>query len=101
LEFLREHHNMVETTGGTASLRMLAAGRVDYTVTNLNIGMRIIAERGLSGKIEPLLSRSVIEDGFHVCFSKSRVSPAFVDAFLQALKQFKQTEAFQTTYRKY
>ena len=101
LEFLREHHNLVETTGGSANLRMLAAGRVDYAVTNLNIGMRIIAESGLSGKIEPLLSRSVIEDGFHVCFSKARVSPAFVDAFSQALKQFKQTEAFQTTYRKY
>jgi polar amino acid transport system substrate-binding protein len=101
LEFLREHHNMVETSGGTAGLRMLAAGRVDYTVANLNIGMRIIAERELSGKIEPLLSRSVIEDGFHVCFSKARVSPAFVDAFSQALKQFKQTEAFQTIYRKY
>ena len=61
LEFLREHHNLVETKGGSANIRMLAAGRVDYAVTNLNIGMRIIAESGLSGKIEPLLSRSVIE----------------------------------------
>ena len=101
LKFLREHHNMVETTGGAAGLRMLEAGRVDYTVVNLSIGMRFIAERGLSGKIEPLLSRSVIEDGFYVCFSKARVSPSFVDEFSHALKQFKQTEAFQAIYHKY
>jgi polar amino acid transport system substrate-binding protein len=100
-EFLREHDNMVGTSGGIASFRMLAAGRVDYAVANLSIGMRDIAAMGLSGKIEPLLSRSVIEDGFYVCFSKARVSPSLVDAFSRALSQFKQTEAFQAIYHKY
>jgi polar amino acid transport system substrate-binding protein len=99
--FLREHHNMVETTGGIVSLRLLAAGRVDYAVVNLTGGMLYIARKGLSGKIEPLLSRSVIEDGYYVCFSKARVSPSLVDAFSRALRQFKQTEAFQAIYRKY
>ena len=92
---------MVETSGGGTSFRMLAASRVDYAVVNLSIGMRLIAESGLSRKIEPLLSSSVIEDGIYLCFSKARVSPAFVDAFSRALKQFKQTEAFQAIYRKY
>jgi hypothetical protein len=32
-----------------------------------------VAAMGLSGKIEPLTPRSVIEDGFSVCFSKARV----------------------------
>ena len=32
---------------------------------------------------------------------KARVEPALVDAFSQALKQFKQTEAFQAIYHKY
>jgi len=100
-KFLREHHNMVGTPGGVASLRMLAAGRVDYAVANLSVGMRDIAAMGLSGTIEPLLSRSVIEDGFYVCFSKARVSPALVDAFSRALREFKQTEAFQAIYHKY
>jgi polar amino acid transport system substrate-binding protein len=100
-KFLREHHNMVQTTGGNSSFRMLAAGRVDYAVVNLSSGMLDIARVGLSGKIEPLLSRSVIEDGTYLCFSKARVSPALVDAFSRALKQFKQTEAFQAIYRKY
>jgi polar amino acid transport system substrate-binding protein len=100
-KFLREHHNMVETTGGIVSLRLLAAGRVDYAVVNLTGGMLYIARKGLSGKIEPLLSRSVIEDGYYVCFSKARVSPSLVDAFSRALRQFKQTEAFQAIYRKY
>ena len=99
LKFLREHHNMVETNGTTVSLRMLAAGRVDYAVVNLNYGMSEIAKMGLSGKIEPLLSRSVIEEGVYICFTKARVSPRFVDAFSGALKQFKQTEAFQAIYR--
>jgi polar amino acid transport system substrate-binding protein len=100
-KFLREHHNMVETSGGIASLRLLAAGRVDYAVANLTSGMLYVARKGLSGKIEPLLSRSVIEDGYYVCFSKARVSPSLVDAFSRALKQFKQTDAFQAIYHKY
>jgi polar amino acid transport system substrate-binding protein len=100
-KFLREHHNMFETPGGGANFRLLAAGRVDYTVVNLSIGMRDIARMGLSREIEPLLSRSVIDDGIYLCFSKARVSPSLVDAFSRALKQFKQTEAFQAIYRKY
>ena len=100
-KFLLEHHNMIETLGTSTSFRMLAAGRVDYAVANLTTGMLDIARLGLTGKIEPLLSRSVIEDGFSVCFSKARVSPALVDAFSRALKEFKQTEAFQAIYRKY
>ena len=99
--FLREHHNMIETPGGISSFRLLAAGRVDYAVANLTVGIRDIATMGLSGTIEPLLSRSVIEDGFYVCFTKARVSPALVDAFSRALREFKQTEAFQAIYHKY
>jgi polar amino acid transport system substrate-binding protein len=100
-EFLREHHNMVETQGNGESFRMLVAGHVDYVVANLVTGMRIIASMELFGKIEPLLSRSVMEGGIYICFTKGHVSPEFVDAFSRALKQFKQTEAFQAIYRKY
>jgi polar amino acid transport system substrate-binding protein len=100
-KFLLAHHNMVETLGNSVSFHMLAAGRVDYAVANLTTGMLDIAAMGLTGKIEPLLSRSVIEEGFSVCFSKARVSPSLVEAFSRALKEFKQTEAFQVIYRKY
>jgi polar amino acid transport system substrate-binding protein len=99
--FLREHDNMVETGGTVEAFRMLAAGRVDYAVSELNSGRRNIARIGLSGTIEPLLSRSAFEADTYVCFTKARVSPALVDAFSRALKQFKQTEAFQAIYRKY
>lgn len=98
---LREHHNMVETSGGTASFHMLAAGRVHYIYTNLSTGIRNVAAMGLSGQVEPLLSGSVIEEGYYVCFSKARISPSLVDAFSRALKQFKQTEAFEAIYQKY
>jgi polar amino acid transport system substrate-binding protein len=100
-KFLLEHHNMVETLGTGVSFRMLVAGRVDYAVANLTTGIRYIDAMGLTEKIEPLLSRSVIEDGFFVCFSKARVSPSLVETFSRALKEFKQTEAFQAIYRKY
>jgi polar amino acid transport system substrate-binding protein len=100
-KFLREHHNIVETRGSRSGFRMLAAGRVDYVVANLNTGMREIVAMELSGKIEPLLSRSVIEDGFYVCFSKARVSPSLVEAFSRALREFKQTEVYQAIYHKY
>jgi polar amino acid transport system substrate-binding protein len=100
-KFLQEHHGMVETNGALQGLQMLVAGRVDYAFANLPTGVRAIAAMGLSGKIVPLTSRSAMEGGQYVCFTKSRVSPAFVDAFSQALKQFKQTEAFQAIYRKY
>jgi polar amino acid transport system substrate-binding protein len=100
-KFLREHHNMVETIGGPTSLRMLAAGRVDYAYMNYSTGMKHIALMGLSGTIEPLLSGYVIDEGYYVCFSKVRVSPALVDAFSNALRQFKQTEAFKAIYEKY
>jgi polar amino acid transport system substrate-binding protein len=100
-KFLLEHNNMVETKDVGESLRMLAAGRVDYAVSSLHLTMPAIAKMGLSGKIEPLLPRSILDGGEYVCFSKARVSPALVEAFSRALKQFKQTEAFQAIYRKY
>jgi ABC-type amino acid transport substrate-binding protein len=62
---------------------------------------RDIARMGLSEKIAPLLSRSALEVSVYVCFTKTRVSPSFVDAFSNALKQINQTEAYQVLYRKY
>jgi polar amino acid transport system substrate-binding protein len=100
-QFLREHHNLVETTNTEEGLVMLAAGRVDYAVVNLAFGMNAIARTGLSGKLGPLLSRSVSERGVYVCFRKGRVSVAVVDAFSRALKEFKQTEAYQVLHKKY
>lgn len=41
------------------------------------------------------------DEGVYVCFTKAHASPSSVDAFSRALKQFKQTDAFQTIYRKY
>ena len=64
-------------------------------------GVRLIGSLGLDGKVEPLSSRSLKEDDMYVIFSKQRVSPAFVDAFSNALHQFKQTDAFRAIYRKY
>lgn len=95
------HRNMVETNGTTGSFHVLEASRVDYVAANLDLGMENVATMGLSGRIEPLLFRSVIEGGIYTCFTKARVSPSLVDAFSRALKQFKQTEEYRRTYRKY
>jgi polar amino acid transport system substrate-binding protein len=100
-KFLREHNGMVEVNGAREGIQMLAAGRVDYAFANLTTGMRDIASMGQSAKIEPLRSSGVVEGGIYICFSKTRVSPAFVDGFSRALRRFKQTEAFQDLRRKY
>jgi polar amino acid transport system substrate-binding protein len=100
-KFLREHGNKVETRSSTQSFSMLAAGRVDYAVAGLRMAKRLIAAAGLTGTIEPLLSRNVTVVRLYVCFSKARVSPDLVEAFSRALKQFKQTEAYQAIYRKW
>jgi ABC-type amino acid transport substrate-binding protein len=42
---------MVETNGIAEGLRMLAAGRVDYVVSDLGFGRRDVARLGLSGTI--------------------------------------------------
>jgi polar amino acid transport system substrate-binding protein len=98
---MRQRRDFSETGSGEASLRMLEIGRVDYAVLSFSQGMRLIGSMGLSGKIEPLLSRSLKEDDMYVIFSKERVSPAFVDGFSRALHQFKQTETFRAISRKY
>jgi polar amino acid transport system substrate-binding protein len=100
-KFLREHHNAVNANSLPETFQMLEAGRVDYALVGFGLGKRYIGALGLSGRIEPLLSHSFGEGGFGVCFTKGRVSPAFVDAFSRALRQFKQTEAYQALYRKY
>jgi polar amino acid transport system substrate-binding protein len=100
-DFVHQHRNFAETASDEANFRMLEAGRVDYVVASLANGVRLIGSLGLDGKVEPLSSRSLKEDDKYVIFSKQRVSPAFVDAFSNALHQFKQTEAFPAIYRKY
>jgi polar amino acid transport system substrate-binding protein len=100
-KFRRQHPDMVETTDTDMLFRMLAAGRFEYGIANLTVGARQIARMGLSGTIEPVLSRSVVEDDYRVCFNKARVLPSLVDAFSRSLKQFKQTERFQEISRKY
>jgi polar amino acid transport system substrate-binding protein len=100
-DFVRRHGNVTETVTDEANFRMLDAGRVDYIVASLVNGRRLIASLGLDGKIQPLEARSIKQDDLHIIFSKQRVSPEFVDRFSDALRRFKQTEAFQTIYRKY
>jgi polar amino acid transport system substrate-binding protein len=99
--FAKRHQNVTETASDEDDFRMLDAGRVDYIVASFVNGMRLIGSLGLDDKVSPLLSRSLKEDDLYVIFSKARVSPAFVDAFSDALRRFKQTAEFQAIYRKY
>jgi polar amino acid transport system substrate-binding protein len=100
-DFVHQHRNFVETASDEGNFRMLEAGRVDYVVASFVNGVRLIGSLGLDGKVEPLLSRSLKEDDMHVIFSKARISPDLVDAFSNALHQFKQSDAFREIYRKY
>ncbi|WFU73385.1 transporter substrate-binding domain-containing protein [Bradyrhizobium sp. CB2312] len=99
-KFKRKHPDMVETTDTGMLFRMLAAGRFDYGIANLTVGARQIKKMGLFD-IEPILSPSVMEDDYQVCFNKARVPSSLVEAFSRALRLFKQTQAFQAISRKY
>ena len=99
--FAREQPTIRETASDEVNMRMLEAGRVDYVVASFVNGMRLIKSLSLGGKITPLLSRSLKEDDLYVIFSKERVTLGFVDAFSDALRRFKQTDAFRAIYRKY
>jgi polar amino acid transport system substrate-binding protein len=100
-DFVRQRLTVRETASDEMNFRMLEAGRVDYVVASFVNGMRLIRTLNLEGRIEPLPSRSLKEDDLYVIFSKERIAPAFVEAFSEALRQFKQTEAFRAIYRKY
>ena len=100
-DFFRVHQNLTETDSDTESLRMLAAGHVDYAIMPTRFAPRAIGALGLSGKIEPLPSGDLGQGEDYVCFNKDRVSPAFVTAFSSALKQFKQTDQYRAIFRKY
>jgi polar amino acid transport system substrate-binding protein len=100
-DFARQHQNVTETASDEANFRMLEAGRVDFVVASSVNGARLVDALGLTGKVEPLLSRSLKEDNLYVIFSKERVSPDFVAAFSEALRRFKQTDAFRAIYAKY
>jgi polar amino acid transport system substrate-binding protein len=99
-DFVHEHRNFTETASDEADFRMLQAGRVDYVVASFVNGMRLTRLLGLAGKVQPL-SRSLKEDDMYVIFSRQRVSPALVEAFSDALHQFKQSQAFRAIYHKY
>jgi polar amino acid transport system substrate-binding protein len=100
-DFVREHRNFTETASDEANFRMLQARRVDYVVASFVNGMRLISSLGLEGEVQPLSARSLKEDDMYVIFSRQRISPTLVDAFSDALRQFKQTDAFRAIYRKY
>ena len=61
-KFLHEHHNMVEANSSAEAFSMLAAGRIDYVAEDLGFGMYLLKKMGLSGTIQPLLTRSVMEN---------------------------------------
>src|SRR5207253_2195463 len=100
-DFARRHQHVVETASDEANFRMLEAGRVDYVVASHVNGVRLIASRGVAGKIAPLPSHSLKEDNLYVIFSKQRVPAEFVVQFSNALSRFKQAGAFRAIYRKY
>jgi hypothetical protein len=60
-----QRRKRVETNGLTVSLSMPAAGRVDCAAAGLILGMHEIAKLGLSGKIEPISSRSAMREAFN------------------------------------
>ncbi len=100
--FVRQHRNFTETASGEANFLMLEVGRVDYAVASFDQGMRLIGSLGThTARSSRCCSDSLKEGDMYVIFSKERISSAFVDAFSNALHQFRETGAFRAIHRKY
>jgi polar amino acid transport system substrate-binding protein len=99
--FLRKHHNAVVTNSGSESLRMLAAGHVDYAVVNLQFGIWDIAKMGYPERSSRYCPAARSKTMFMSASPRRGLRPSFVDAFSRALKQFKQTGAYHAILLKY
>ncbi len=92
--FLEEGNN------ATANMKKLAAGKLDFVLSNYSVGMETLKELKLEGKIVAVKKPfSVVKE--YVIFSKKTVKPEVVQEFSKALTAFKQTDDYKKLCAKY
>ncbi|MEA3353163.1 MAG: transporter substrate-binding domain-containing protein [Campylobacterota bacterium] len=98
---VKKHKNYSEVKLDKFNFKKLMAGRIDYLVTSYANGSVIIDDLGLQGKVKPILSHTIKEDGLYMIFSKKTVSKDFVERFSNQLAKFKNSERYLEIHKKY
>ncbi len=83
------------------NFQKLSEGRLDYIVTSYSNGPESAKQMGAVGRIKALPQPITTKDDLYIIFSKKTVTPGCVGKFSDALKNFRQTERYDTIYRKY
>lgn len=95
LDYVKQHSKVATALDDEQSFKALMNKRVDYIPLDLGNGLALIRKYGMEGKIIPLTNNPIKKDGLYVMFGKRTVKPDFVKQFSEALKAFKQTEAYK------
>ena len=98
--FVKKHKNYQTVKDGKSNIKKMMKNRIDYFADDLGVGLAMIKELGLEGKIIPL-KKAIKADGLNIIFSRKTMSRTFVDNFSKELKAFKKTSEFAKIFKKY
>lgn len=99
--YVRAHSNYDEASDDEEDFHKLVKGRVDYVVASQANGAYLIKQQHLQQVVAQLPVPPLKTDGLYLIFSRERVLPEQVEAFSNALRDFKSTTQFQAIYQKY
>lgn len=98
--FVKKHKNFQSVKNTKLNIKKMLKDRVDYFADDLGVGLALIKEMGLEGKIIPL-KKAIKADGLNIIFSRKTMSKTFVDKFSKELIAFKKTPKFAKIHKKY
>ncbi len=89
-EFVKKENNYQIVSAEELNFKKLAAGRVDYVISEYNIGKYLAEKMGISDKVVAL-ENTPIESAspIYIVFSKKTVKKEFVDKFSNELNRLK------------
>ncbi|MBI9091866.1 MAG: transporter substrate-binding domain-containing protein [Desulfobacterium sp.] len=99
--FVRKEQNFEDVSEERQNFKKLAAGRIDYTVSLLNIGTWIARNEGFLDQIYPLTEKTLFTSKFYVMFNKKNISQEWVDRLSKELVLYKKTAEFRTLLEKF
>lgn len=98
---INSNENHVLTTTDSQNLKMLAKGRVDYTICELGVGIYYAKELGIYNQLKYIEDMPIKETPQYIAFSKKTVPEVFVQEFSRALSAFKKIQSYKDIYNKW
>lgn len=100
-EFVKAWKNYDMVAKEELNFRKLAAGRVDYIISDYVTGMTLAKQLGISKKILALTQTPLETIPIYIAFSRTLVQQEMVDTFSAHLKTLKSGSKYQELYKKY